>query len=194
MTAVRRTLTEPKIKKVLTSLLASKGFDALTVSDIASLAGINRSTFYMHYTDKYDLLQQLIANAAGDIAQILTGDVPFAKRLSAQDIFSREHLIAVFKYLRADFAFVFALVKSGNGQLFMNEVKHVTWRNIIGTAHAETSKAVSALRGLPDKYLREIMFSPAFSVILLWLRDGGKDDPEAVADAIVALQCIMYAE
>ena len=190
MTAVRRTLTEPKIKKVLTSLLASKGFDALTVSDIASLAGINRSTFYMHYTDKYDLLQQLIANAAGDIAQILTGDVPFAKRLSAQDIFSREHLIAVFKYLRADFAFVFALVKSGNGQLFMNEVKHVTWRSIIGTAHAETSKAVSALRGLPDKYLREIMFSPAFSVILLWLRDGGKDDPEAIE----SLQRIMYAE
>lgn len=194
MTAVRRTLTEPKIKKVLTSLLASKGFDALTVSDIASLAGINRSTFYMHYTDKYDLLQQLIANAAGDIAQILTGDVPFAKRLSAQDIFSREHLIAVFKYLRADFAFVFALVKSGNGQLFMNEVNHVTWRSIIGTAHAETSKAVSALRGLPDKYLREIMFSPAFSVILLWLRDGGKDDPEAVAEAIESLQRIMYAE
>jgi AcrR family transcriptional regulator len=36
-------------------LAAERGFDAITVGDIARRAGVNRATFYRHYQDKYDL-------------------------------------------------------------------------------------------------------------------------------------------
>src|SRR5947199_2284155 len=48
--------------KLLTQALiegtVEKGFAALTVRDITRRAMVNRSTFYRHYLDKYDLLEQ----------------------------------------------------------------------------------------------------------------------------------------
>jgi Transcriptional regulator len=40
-------------------LISSKAFRDITINDIASGAVINRSTFYLHYTDKYKLLDTL---------------------------------------------------------------------------------------------------------------------------------------
>lgn len=42
------------------SLIAEKGFDAITVQDITNRAEINRATFYRHYEDKYALLEKII--------------------------------------------------------------------------------------------------------------------------------------
>lgn len=41
-------------------MLSTRGLAALTVSDIAEQAGINRATFYAHYPDKYELFSRLI--------------------------------------------------------------------------------------------------------------------------------------
>lgn len=50
--------TQKLILNALLELTVQKGFSAMTVSDIAKYAGINRATFYRHYTDKGDLLNQ----------------------------------------------------------------------------------------------------------------------------------------
>ena len=41
-------------------LLAEKGFEKITINDIAERANINRGTVYLHYTDKFDLLDKCI--------------------------------------------------------------------------------------------------------------------------------------
>jgi AcrR family transcriptional regulator len=50
---VRR--THELLQEALIELAAERGFDAITVGDIARRAGVNRATFYRHYQDKYDL-------------------------------------------------------------------------------------------------------------------------------------------
>lgn len=50
--------TKAVIRDALTALIEEKGFEALTVKDITARANINRGTFYLHYRDKYDLLEQ----------------------------------------------------------------------------------------------------------------------------------------
>ena len=45
-------------KQALFELTVEKGFATVTVRDIANRARVNRSTFYRHYLDKYDLLNQ----------------------------------------------------------------------------------------------------------------------------------------
>lgn len=42
------------------NLLENKKFKNITINDISENAIINRSTFYLHYTDKYQLLDQLV--------------------------------------------------------------------------------------------------------------------------------------
>ena len=41
-------------------LLAEKGFEKITINDIAERANINRGTVYLHYVDKFDLLDKCI--------------------------------------------------------------------------------------------------------------------------------------
>lgn len=53
---VRR--TRKLLQQAFIELVAEKGFAALTIRDITERAMVNRSTFYRHYLDKYDLLEQ----------------------------------------------------------------------------------------------------------------------------------------
>ncbi|MCB0112885.1 MAG: TetR/AcrR family transcriptional regulator C-terminal domain-containing protein [Caldilineaceae bacterium] len=58
--------TDPRIERTLQqirgaflALLETQSFDRITVSAVSVRAGINRATFYRHYTDIYDLAQQI---------------------------------------------------------------------------------------------------------------------------------------
>lgn len=48
------------IENALMQLLYQKKFKNITIDEIARMAIINRSTFYLHYHDKYDLLDDLV--------------------------------------------------------------------------------------------------------------------------------------
>lgn len=51
--------TRQLIREAFSDLLQKKGFDAITVKDIAQKSSINRATFYAHYEDKYALLEEI---------------------------------------------------------------------------------------------------------------------------------------
>ncbi len=55
---VRR--TRMLLQQAMIDLTIEKGFAAVTVSDIAERAMVNRATFYRHYQDKYDLLERFM--------------------------------------------------------------------------------------------------------------------------------------
>jgi len=50
--------TATKMDLALISLLKKKSFDYITVSEICEKAGVNRSTFYLHYETVGDLLDE----------------------------------------------------------------------------------------------------------------------------------------
>lgn len=52
--------TRKLIYQTLLELMKEKTFEEIKVSDICSKAMINRSTFYAHYEDKYELLLEFI--------------------------------------------------------------------------------------------------------------------------------------
>jgi AcrR family transcriptional regulator len=56
---VRR--TRQLLQSALRKLMQSKNFDEIAVQDIAEAATVNRATFYDHYTDKYALLEAMVA-------------------------------------------------------------------------------------------------------------------------------------
>lgn len=51
--------TDDAIVGAFYELLETKGFDKISVSDIIKKAKVNRSTFYRHYIDKYDILDSI---------------------------------------------------------------------------------------------------------------------------------------
>ncbi len=52
--------TREMLEQAFQSLLAEKGFDAVSVQDITTRAGVNRATFYAHFEDKFALLDYAI--------------------------------------------------------------------------------------------------------------------------------------
>ena len=54
--------TKNALFETLTNLMKEKTFEEIKVSDICNKALINRSTFYAHYSDKYELLADAIQN------------------------------------------------------------------------------------------------------------------------------------
>ena len=73
---IRTTRTKRKIKKAFLELLKERTYEHITVSDISSLAGVNRVTFYTHYIDKACLLADIMddhkKNYINAVAQNLT--------------------------------------------------------------------------------------------------------------------------
>ena len=61
--------TRQLLQQALGQLLESRSFEEITVQDIAEAATVNRATFYDHYTDKFALLDALIAGGFHSLLQ-----------------------------------------------------------------------------------------------------------------------------
>ncbi|MFC0234032.1 TetR/AcrR family transcriptional regulator [Vagococcus entomophilus] len=82
--------TRRNIQTTLLTILSEKSFRQVTVKDICQEALINKSTFYAHYSDKYALLEDVVAH----YSHLLKAEVgPRFTQLSAT------HLLFIFKNL-----------------------------------------------------------------------------------------------
>lgn len=62
--------TRASIKKAFMTLLFEKDFDTISIKEITEFAQIGRKTFYLHYIDKYDLLDQIVSEKLIELEQI----------------------------------------------------------------------------------------------------------------------------
>jgi AcrR family transcriptional regulator len=66
---VRR--THKLLREALITLIEERGFDTLTVEEIAQRAMISRTAFYRHYQDKYDLIEQIFEETMTSLQQAI---------------------------------------------------------------------------------------------------------------------------
>lgn len=57
------------LRDALIGLMKEREYEEISVSEIAERADLNRATFYLHYKDKQDLLQQSIDDVLSEIAE-----------------------------------------------------------------------------------------------------------------------------
>ena len=55
----KRKKTEKQIEDSLLQLMKEQTFETISIRQLIDLAEVNRSTFYRHYLDKYDLLEKI---------------------------------------------------------------------------------------------------------------------------------------
>ncbi|MBN9171815.1 MAG: TetR/AcrR family transcriptional regulator [Microbacterium sp.] len=61
--------TRRSLQEALLALARERSLDDLTIGDIAEHAGVNRSSFYQHYSDKETLLADALETAIDDVAR-----------------------------------------------------------------------------------------------------------------------------
>lgn len=102
------------IMDALIKLMLEKDFEMITINEIAEEANVNRGTVYLHYTDKYDLLNQCIENHLNQL---------FANCLSGGDVGnfpSEAGLLRIFKYLEQHKSFYSAMLVKKSAPAFRN--------------------------------------------------------------------------
>lgn len=65
--------TRRLLREALTALILERGYDAVTVEEIAQRADVGRTTFYLHYRDKEDLLLESIDATINDLITQIAG-------------------------------------------------------------------------------------------------------------------------
>ena len=67
--------TAVRFDKALLSLLEKKPFEFVTISELCEEAGVNRSTFYLHYENTADLLKEAMAYVLDNFASYFSVDM-----------------------------------------------------------------------------------------------------------------------
>ena len=63
--------TKAQLREGLARLMLQKSIKEITVKELVDEVDINRSTFYLHYTDIYQMLQQIEEDALEEITQVM---------------------------------------------------------------------------------------------------------------------------
>jgi AcrR family transcriptional regulator len=174
----RKIKTQAAIREAFISLIEEKGFEAILVSDIAERANINRGTFYLHYQDKFDLMDkiqtEIIENIQRLVAQANALDLPNLKDLEKPIPI----IVSIFEYLKENANLVHAIFLLEGGHPFQARIRKTIERNL----------KLEFLTGLttknfivPSNYLLSYAISAHFGVILDWLDRGCIESPGEMA-------------
>lgn len=178
----RKTASKQEIKLAFTRLIHEKGFEGLTVMEIAREAGINRGTFYTHYIDKYDLMDKLEIETINDLKAILlrpnVGDVNDPLELIPYPL-----ILEALIYVKQDFDFISALAGPGGDPQFVAMIKGIL-SELIESKISQSTELEFKKENLPEDYALEILLSSIVAIILLWIKKGGTESPEDIATMV----------
>jgi len=170
--------TKLAIRDALVALIQEKGFNALTVSDLTSRANLNRGTFYLHYKDKFDLLDQTEADIIRDVENIVLQ----ANSLNFADFNSTDNplpiVVAIFEYMQENAALMHAVLGLEGDFAFLTRMRQTVEKNL-KLGFLAGLKAQNFL--VPSEYLITYLLSAHFGVIQLWLQNGCQESPQEMA-------------
>lgn len=87
--------------QALVELLEKKDIEFITVTEIAKKAGVNRSTFYLHYDNVYELLEETVENLNKDF--VSSFDLRTTPEINSKDnafLITEEYLIPYLEFCK----------------------------------------------------------------------------------------------
>jgi AcrR family transcriptional regulator len=159
-------------------------FTEVSVEQLAREAGISRSTFYVYFRDKGDLIGRLTARVADQLVDAFERWWRVAADASIEDL--REAVSAVLAVYEVHQAVLAALVETATYDPVATEV----FSNTMAEFSRTTRSAIDAIRGagrahsdLPDELPEVLTYTVERSVYLL-ARGAGDEQRERLADAL----------
>lgn len=177
--------TKKAIRDTLTELIEEKGFDGITVRDLTERADINRGTFYLHYHDKYDLLEQ----SEEEVLRALEEVRKNAKDLNLKDIhrYFFDHkplpfMIKLFEYIQENSQFMKVILGPKGDPSFQVQIKEVIEKGFIEKISSILKK--EEVLAPVDIFVAYIS-SAILGVIQQWLNNGMKQSPHEISSMLL---------
>lgn len=173
--------TRKVIRECLTELLKEKRIQDITVREISEKADINRGTFYLHYKDIFDLMEQIEKELLEDLEEVL-------KKYQASDLLLNPArvFVDVFHLVKANSDMV-AILLGANGDInFVNRLKDIVrekclkdWMELFRPAAPKTGENKEGSPEFEAYYAFTV--TGCIGLVQYWLDSGLRETPEELA-------------
>ena len=181
--------TSVKMSDALLDLLKTKPFAYITISEICKKAGVNRSTFYLHYENTADLLAETGQRLLDDFRSYFMVDTVALTAHFADceekelNFITEEYLHPYLSYIR-DNRHVFATILKHANSFHFDAVFQRLFQHVFDP--------ILHRFGYPAeerKYVMMFYLSGINALVLEWLKDGCRKSIEEVSHII--RECIF---
>jgi AcrR family transcriptional regulator len=168
--------TRWQLQDALRELVAEKGYRAVSVQDIAARANVNRTTFYLHFRSKAELLD-LIAEDLVQRAARLAGTEPPERR---PDAATPRILVAFFLEVEASAEFYERMVAAEGNLAFLSLLTRFVEQESLW--RLERGVSIVAPEDVPLPLAARLVASTVVGTLSWWLEQGRPHGAHAVAD------------
>ena len=181
--------TAIKMDEALISILEKKDFAYITVKEICEKAGVNRSTFYLHYENTSDLLSETtkyIIDKHLSYYSIQTNNISLSYDTCEKD----ELVFITSEYLTPYLTFI-----KENQRIFkvaIKEFNSMHFESVYEKMFTHIFSPILARFNVPSKeqpYIMKFYLMGIFAVVMEWLNDDCVDDINDIIKIIV--DCVM---
>ena len=181
--------TAVKMDKALIALLEKKDFEYITIKELCETAGVNRSTFYLHYENTYDLLEETTRYI---IDKHLSYYSVETKRISLryQSCDKKELLFITEEYLTPYLTFI-----KDNQRLFKVAVKQfhtLNFGKVYEKMFTHIFNPILARFNVPEGervYRMKFYLTGIFAVVMEWLSNDCLESMETIVKIII--DCVL---
>lgn len=175
----RKIRTKLSLREALLELMQEKGIEGITVSDLADRADINRGTFYLHYRDVYDLLEQTKAEfLAGLKKELIHINPPQLLSYAAKDE-PFPPVVKVFEYLAKHAEFLKVVFGPKGDPSYQLEIKQFMKNHFMLNLPGWQPPIDKQL--VPLDYLVAYSVSANLGILQHWLETGMTYPPNEIA-------------
>ena len=171
--------TRKLIYQTLLDLMKEKTFEEIKVSDICSKAMINRSTFYAHYEDKYELLIDFLSNLKEEFARELNESCK--ENLSIREYYIR--LISLFlDHIDSKRDVYNSIMVNNRSSIMMNILLSVVNDDIL-----KRFKENDINLKVPTEVISKFYLGGVINIGMEWLSNSNKYTKEEILDYLELL-------
>jgi len=167
---VRR--TKNQLRAALTELLGEKSAEEITVTELTGRADVNRGTFYCHYKDIYDMMEQLEEELFQEFAALMDAYTATELRHGLGPI-----LQDVFRFIQRNLDLAIPLLGMRQRTAFLERFKEVVREKV----SREWNSLYQFKSGHQREYYLSFLVGGVIGLVQGWAEGGGRETPEEMA-------------
>jgi AcrR family transcriptional regulator len=169
--------TKMVLKESFIKLLKEKPISRVSITEICEEADINRATFYAHYNDQFDLLQQIEQELIDDINRYLAN-----YSFQDNDPGTVQLMEQIFEYIKENSELCIVLLSESGDKKFLKDILMIVQRQCIAEWTANRSVNTKLA-----EYLYSYATNGSLGVILKWFENGMDRSTHEMAEIIIKM-------
>ncbi len=163
--------TKKALRDALLKLLETKSINEISVTELTTLADVNRATFYFYYTDLYDMLTQIQSETYYAFSQVINES---SSSITSIEGFT-EYAERLLTYCKEQETLVRFIINNDTNNQLYKQIQIMMLHNI------PNSKDTFA-EDNPARYSTNYILNAMVGIMIDWMEEGMKIPPHDLAE------------